>query len=95
VIGVDAERDPLPELRRQLLEIQARNDRVEREKAWETSFTRRLVIAGATWMAAWLWLRGMPVEHAARQALVPTLAYFVSTFSLPFLRRWWISRFRR
>jgi hypothetical protein len=92
---MDPERHSFDEMRRQVAEIQARNERVEREKAWETSWTRRLVIAGATWVAAWLWLRGLAVEHAARQALVPTLAYVVSTFSLPFLRRWWMAiRFR-
>jgi hypothetical protein len=87
---VDGQRDAFDQVRHQLAEIQARNERVEREKAWETSWTRRLVISGATWIAAWLWLLGLGVEHAARQALVPALAYVVSTLSLPFLRRWWI-----
>jgi hypothetical protein len=80
-------------IRRELAKIRARNARVEREKAWEKSWTRRLVIAGATWAGAWLWLLQLHVDHAALHALVPSGAYAVSTLTLPVLRRWWIRLF--
>ncbi len=85
--------DALQEVRQELAEIRTRNLRVEREKAWETSWTRRLVITAATWLGAWLWLRDLGLANAARQALVPSGAYAFSTLSLPVLRRWWIRVF--
>lgn len=66
------DRDGLVEIRRELAELRARNARVEQEKAWETSWARRIVIAGMTWLAAWLWLVSLGAEHAERQALVPS-----------------------
>lgn len=85
--------DPFEDLRRDVDELRARNLRVEREKAWETSWTRRILITAATWLGAWLWLRQMGVEHAERQAVLPSGAYAVSTLSLPVLRRLWIRLF--
>jgi hypothetical protein len=63
----------LDEIRKELEELRARNARVEQEKAWETSWARRLVITAMTWLGAWLWLFSLGTEHAARQALVPQL----------------------
>ncbi len=87
---MEAPRDPLDDMRRDMLEIQQRNARVERDKAWETSWTRRLVIAGAIWAGAWPWLDSLGVELAARHAAVPSVAYVVSTLSLPVVKRWWM-----
>ena len=75
----------LEAVQQELAEIRARNLRVEREKAWETSWTRRGVILAATWLAAWLWLLDLGVQNAALQALVPGGAYALSTLSLPML----------
>ena len=85
--------DELDQIREELRELRARNLRVEREKAWETSWTRRLVITAVTWLGAWLWLLELGAERAALQALVPAGAYALSTFPLPMLRRWWIGMF--
>ena len=89
----DPRGDTVEALRQELAEIKARNLRVEREKAWETSWSRRLVITAATWVGAWLWLLDLGAQNAARQALVPCGAYALSTLSLPVLRRWWIKVF--
>lgn len=85
-----AARDPLDDLREEVRDIRARNERVEREKGWETSWTRRCVIAGATWLAAWLWLLSLGVANATGHALVPAAAYMLSTLSLPFVKSWWM-----
>jgi hypothetical protein len=73
-----------------VLEIRQRNARVEQEKAWETSWTRRLVIAIATWGAACAWLFNLGLDRAALHALVPAAAYLLSTLSLPIVKRWWM-----
>jgi putative hydrolase of the HAD superfamily len=61
-------------IQEQLADVQERNERVELNKAWETSFMRRGFIAGVTYL----------------NALVPTGGYLLSTLSLPFIKRYWI-----
>lgn len=76
-----------------LEEIQQRNRRVEAQKAWETSFTRRAFIAGTTYLVAALYMHfGLAVENAPLHAFVPTGGYLLSTFSLPVIKEHWISR---
>jgi hypothetical protein len=77
-------------LEQQLQSILDRNARVEREKAWEVSWTRRLSIAVLTYVVAvlFLWSIGIPVPYL--QAFVPTLGYLLSTVSIPWVKRWWM-----
>jgi hypothetical protein len=81
-------------VRQELLEIKERNARVEREKAWEVSWTRRLVIAAAICLTAWAWLLNLKVQHAELHALVPGAAYVLSTLSLPLIKSWWMRRLK-
>jgi hypothetical protein len=69
-----------------------RNKRVEADKAWETSWTRRLFIACITYVTACLFLWLIENPHPTINALVPTGGYLLSTLSLPWLKRWWINR---
>ena len=67
-----------------------RNKRVEKDKAWETSFTRRLIIAIMTYSIIVLFLWMIKVEYPWLNALVPTLAFMLSTLSLPFFKKIWL-----
>lgn len=44
------------EIEKELIAIKERNWRVEMDKAWEISWTRRLFIAVATYVIAGVWL---------------------------------------
>ena len=72
--------------------ITERNARVEREKAWETSATRRGFIIVITYLTAslFLWLIGASFPFLS--ALVPTGGYLLSTLSLPWMKKWWMQR---
>jgi hypothetical protein len=73
-----------------LAAIEARNDRVTRDKAWETSLTRRAAIAVITYLCAsilFLFVMPSPVWYLA--AMVPVLGYLLSTLALPWLRGMW------
>jgi len=74
--------------------ILERNRRVEAEKAWEVSITRRLFIALMTYAGAVLlfWSLGLPTPLL--QAFIPSIAYFFSTLSLPWVKEWWMRRHR-
>ncbi len=72
--------------------ILERNARVEREKAWEQSFTRRAVILLMTYLIVTLFLWSISIPFFYLQALVPTLGYFLSTLSLPWIKECWMKR---
>ena len=72
--------------------IQERNQRVELDKAWEVSKTRRGIIAVVTYLVAALFLRIIGNETPHLNALVPVGGYLFSTLSLSFVKQWWVSR---
>lgn len=78
------------EIKKELEAIKERNRRVEGDKAWEVCWTRRLFIAVATYVTAGVWLVTISDTNPWLKALVPTVGYLFSTFSLPPLKRWWL-----
>ncbi len=71
----------------------ARNKRVEADKAWETSLTRRGLIAVVTYLVVGFYLHLLNVDHAWLHALVPPMAYVLSTLSLGLVKSFWIEHF--
>ena len=71
-------------------EILERNKRVEMDKAWEISLTRRAFISLFTYAttAALFWVNGL--SNPLLQALIPAVAYLISTLSLPWMKRCWM-----
>lgn len=67
--------------------IEERNSQVEADKAWETSWTRRLIITSSTYLVACVYMYFLKIDGFYLHALVPTGGYFLSTLSLPILRR--------
>jgi hypothetical protein len=70
-------------------DILERNSRVELDKAWETSLTRRAVIATITYSVAALFMYRIGVESFLLNACIPTGGYLLSTLSLPWIKRHW------
>jgi hypothetical protein len=73
--------------------IQDRNSRVETDKAWEVSVFRVLFITAITYLVASLVLYLIGVRDFYLGALVPTVGYFLSTRSLPTVKKWWVNRY--
>lgn len=71
--------------------IKRRNSRVEQDKAWEISWTRRLFITAVTYIIAGVWLVLIHDTYPWLKALIPSGAYLFSTFSLKVLKSWWTS----
>ncbi len=69
--------------------ILERNHRVEIDKAWETSFTRRAIIAIITYIVATMWMFVIDNDKPFLNALVPFGGYLFSTLSLPFAKKFW------
>lgn len=71
--------------------INIRNKKVEADKAWETSITRRFIIALMTYFIIVIFLIIIDIENAWLNALVPTMGFLLSTLSLPFFKKIWLT----
>ena len=74
-------------------DVLQRNRRVEADKAWETSFTRRGIIALLTYLVASIWLIKIGNDAPFLNALIPFGGYLFSTLSLPIVKNWWMKRY--
>jgi len=79
----------------EIRKIQERNRRVEADKAWETSLTRRILIAVMTYITIVIFLIVIYAPDPFLTAIVPTVAFMLSTLSLPFFKRLWLERVYR
>ncbi|MDP3727704.1 MAG: hypothetical protein Q8R35_03660 [bacterium] len=74
--------------------IEERNGKVEADKAWETSSTRRVLLALFTYLAIGAYLRAIEIERPWLNAIVPAIAFMISTLTMPFFKRLWL-RYRK
>ncbi len=79
----------IEEIDKHLQKIEERNKSVELNKAWETSYTRRLLISIFTYLAIALYLQFIVGIDPWINAIVPTIGFLLSTLSLPFLKKVW------
>lgn len=76
----------------ELEKITERNKRVEADKAWEGSWTRRVFIMLITYVIALAWLIIINELSAPLKAVVPVAGYILSTLTLPSVKNWWIKK---
>lgn len=70
--------------------IKLRNKRVELDKSWETSWTRRLCICVLTYIVVILYTYAtQKINNIFLSSLVPVIGFSISTFSLKFVRKIW------
>ncbi len=73
----------------QMQSIILRNQRVEANKAWETSRTRLVAVTAVTYVTMILVFVVLGSNRPVLDAVVPTTGFFLSTLSLPIIRRVW------
>lgn len=71
----------LKNLEKEIDAIKARNRKVEADKAWETSGTRRIFIAVSTYLLITIFMIALGVEKPLTAAIIPAVAYLISTLS--------------
>ncbi len=74
----------------EIRKIQERNKRVELDKAWETSKTRKVSIAILTYFVMVLVMFSLHMDAPFVGAIIPTLGFTLSTFSLDFIKKIWV-----
>ena len=77
------------QLEKEIALIQKRNKRVELDKAWEISYTRRTLLILFTYLAIGAYLNVIQLPNPWINAIVPAIAFLLSTLTLPFFRKLW------
>jgi len=77
------------DLEKRIQTIETRNKKVELDKAWERSWTRRILLALFTYLAIGLYLNAIDIHDPWLNAIVPTIGFLLSTLTLPFFRKQW------
>ncbi len=82
----------IKELQKNIEQIKARNKAVELDKAWETSWLRRILIAIFTYLSIGLYMWAIKISDPWLNAIVPTVGFLLSTLTLPYLKNLWMQR---
>lgn len=76
--------------------IKARNAKVELDKAWETSWTRRLCICAMTYIVVVVYCFTIEaISNVFLSSLVPVIGFTLSTLSLGWVRKVWESKIKK
>lgn len=83
----------MKDLEKEIELIKERNKRVEKDKAWETSWTRKICIAILTYLVVVCYNYGITkFDNVFLSSLVPVMGFLLSTLSLKVIRNIWEKR---
>lgn len=78
------------ELEKRIARIEERNKKVEKNKAWETSWVRRICIMILTYIIVVIYSFIIKkVDNVFLSSLVPVIGFLLSTLSLKMIRKQW------
>lgn len=83
----------IEEIEKEINLIKERNKRVEADKAWETSKTRVCVVFVMTYIITAVVFYFIGVKNYLLNALIPSLGFYLSTQSLPLIKKWWTKKY--
>lgn len=81
----------IEKLKEEIKKINERNRRVEKDKTWEISWMRRVAIAASTYILISIFLIIIGIGKPFLSAIIPAIAYLISTASLEFLKQKWLA----
>ena len=81
------------EMEKEIIKIKERNKKVELDKAWETSCTRKLCICVLTYIVVVIYSYVInKISNVWLSSLVPVIGFTLSTLSLNVVRKQWEKR---
>ena len=84
------------DLNKEIEEIKKRNKRVELDKAWETSWTRKICICILTYIVVVIYSYMVRnYNNIFLSSLVPVIGFTLSTLSLNYIRKIWEKKYVR
>ncbi len=75
--------------------IKQRNQRVELDKAWETSNTRKILIGAMTYTVVVIFLYLIKAPNPFLNAIVPVIGFLLSTATLSWCKEKWVQRIQK
>lgn len=76
-------------LEERIEKIEKRNRMVETDKAWETSYTRKIILIIFTYLSIGFYMKAINVFNPWLNAIIPSLGFLLSTLTLPFFKKVW------
>ncbi len=80
----------LKRIEEEINQLKERNKKVESDKSWETSFSRRGLLMIFTYLAIGFYLQIINIPNPWLNAIVPAIAFMLSTLTLPFFKSLWL-----
>lgn len=77
------------EIKNEIEEIKRRNSSVELDKAWETSWVRRALIAVFTYLSIGIYMWAIQIDRPWLNAIVPAVGFMLSTLTMPWFKKAW------
>ncbi len=79
-------------IEKEIEKINNRNKKVEVDKAWETSKTRKLIIAVLTYFVMVCVMFSLGLDSPFIGAIIPTLGFLLSTVGANLVKAVWINK---
>lgn len=76
-------------------EIKRRNQKVEADKAWETSWARKVLISFFTYVVIVVFFYFARLPKPFINAIVPAVAFILSTLTVPLFKKWWLTKLKK
>lgn len=81
------------DIEKEIIKIKERNKKVELDKTWETSWTRKICICALTYIVVVIYSYAInKITNIFLSSLVPVIGFTLSTLSLNVVRRYWEKR---
>jgi len=90
-----SETDKIQKLAEKIEIIEKRNRRVEADKAWESSWSRKILLALFTYLSIALYFQYILQKDPWLNAIVPTAGFLLSTLTMPYLKNLWAKYIHR
>jgi len=85
----------IEDIKKEIDEIKARNKRVETDKAWETSWARKLIVLVLTYIVIVIFFFVSKLPEPFVNAVVPSVAFLLSTMTVPLFKKWWLNKIHK
>ena len=86
----------IEELKKEIESIKQRNKKVELDKAWETSWTRKICIMILTYIVVIAYSYVISkYDNIFLSSLVPVIGFTLSTLSLKVVRKIWQNKYNK
>ena len=84
------------DLEKRITDIEIRNKRVELDKSWETSWTRKICIMILTYLIVVIYsIIIKKFDNVFLSSLVPVIGFTLSTLSLKLVRKIWEKNYNK